>query len=67
MGMVNPTLPDAPETLAAELGMPVSTPLNAFEISAPSFQALIEDLPDLHLILEHYGFLHLREDQQEKA
>jgi L-fuconolactonase len=101
MGMVDSTLPDAPETLAAwhargvgsvrlfgppgaafvadrsdpvvvwrkaaELGMPVSTPSNALEISAPSFQSLIEELPDLHLIFEHYGFLRLREDQQEEA
>ena len=101
MGMVDPTLPDAPETLAAwhargvgsvrlfappgaafvadrndpvtlwrkaaELGMPVSSPANALEVTSPSFRALIEELPDLQLILEHYGFLRLREDQRDEA
>ena len=70
MGMVDPTLPDAPETLAAwhcRARQPVSTPSNAFEISALSFQALVEELSDLLPILEHCGFLHLRQNQQEQA
>lgn len=49
---------------AAELGMPVSSPSNALEVTAPSFQALIRELPDLVIIIEHYGFLRLAADQR---
>jgi predicted TIM-barrel fold metal-dependent hydrolase len=52
---------------AAELGMPVSSPSNAFELTTPSFQTLIQELPDLPIILEHYGFLRLPEDQRPDA
>lgn len=97
MGIVDTTLPDAPQTLAAwhargvgsvrlfaptdagggdpialwrkaaELGMPVSSPSNALEVTPPSFQALIQELPDLPIIVEHYGFLGLPEDQRADA
>jgi L-fuconolactonase len=52
---------------AAELGMPVSSPSNALELIAPSFQALIQELPDLVIIIEHFGFLRLLSDQRADA
>lgn len=52
---------------AAELGMPVSSPSNALEVTAASFQALILELPDLQIIIEHFGFLRLAADQRADA
>jgi predicted TIM-barrel fold metal-dependent hydrolase len=48
---------------AATLGMPVSTPSNAFDVTAPTFTSLIEELSSIPIILEHYGFLGLAKDQ----
>ena len=52
---------------AAALGMPVSTPSNAFDVTAPTFVALIKELSTLPIILEHYGFLRLAEDRWPEA
>ena len=52
---------------AAELGMPVSTPSNAEEVTEDAFLRLIEELDDLPIILEHYGFLRLAEERWDEG
>ena len=52
---------------AAELVMPVSTPSNAEEVTEKRFLQLIEELADLPIILEHYGFLGLAEERWEEG
>lgn len=47
--------------------MPVSSPSNALEVTAASFQALILELPDLQIIIEHFGLLRLAADQRADA
>lgn len=59
-----------PESLwrkAAELGMPVSTPSNAFDVTSGAFTRLIDELADLPIIVEHYGFLRLEESRWEEG
>ena len=52
---------------AAELGMPVSSQSHALELTTEPFKRLIEELSTLPIIIEHYGFLRLPEEQWEEG